>query len=152
MPLPPPPKCAPADPITAGENGGCLPSCISNYSYTLSLLQLSVSVASSSCSVGLSTVPVGGHIQNLPTSELFCGELLCPRANPLFQEQPDADHMSRDSALSASSSGSSINNAVCPELEARAGVWQPINKEIMNSTKYGITLEVGELWALNFVQ
>ena len=97
-----------ADPITSGENGGCLSSRISEYDYTLSPLQLSVPVASSSSrSVGLSAVPVGGHVQNLPASELFCGELLCPRVSPLFQEQPD--EVSGDSALSTNSSGSSIN-------------------------------------------
>lgn len=99
-----------ADPITSGENGGCLLSRISDYDYSLSPLQLSaVPVASSSRSVGLSAVPVGGHIQSLPASELFCGELLCPRVSPLFQEHPDADEVSRDSALSNSSSGSSGN-------------------------------------------
>ena len=93
-----------ADPITAGESGGCLSSRISDYDYTLSPLQLSAAVVSSSRSVGLSALPVAGHIQSHPASELFCGEL-----NPLFQEQPDADDASRDSALSTGSSGSSIN-------------------------------------------
>lgn len=68
-----------ADPI-AGEPQPFMISC---YDYSLPPLQLSASVPSSSRSLGLSAVPIGGNMESLPATELFCGELLCgPRVNP----------------------------------------------------------------------